>query len=262
MAFGRKKNKDEEPEVEAAAPEAVAEEPAPIAATTGPYDLADLPEDDETPRLDLGGMRIPVPQGTEIRVDVSPEGQIVSAVAVNGQSQMQVNAFAAPRREGIWDDVRAEILKSLRNEGGQPEEVDGPFGRELRAQIPVGNGQTTPSRFIGVDGPRWFLRGLMTGPAAVDPAQAAVLESVFRGVVVVRGNDAMAPRDIIPLRLPKEAEEAGAAAQAAAQRAAQEQAAAGQAGQAGQGDGSGEQGRFQGGDFNPFERGPEITETR
>ena len=255
MAFGRKKSKDEEPEVEATPAEAV-EELAPMAATTGPYDLEDLPEGDETPRLDLGGMRIPVPQGTEIRVDVSPEGQVVSAVAVDGQSQLQMNAFAAPRREGIWDDVRADILRSLRGEGGQADEADGPFGRELRAQIPVGNGQTTPSRFMGVDGPRWFLRGLMTGPAAVDPANAAVLESVFRGVVVVRGNDAMAPRDIIPLRLPKEAEEAGAAAQAAAAQAAQQEAEQG----AQQG---GDEDRFKGGDdFNPFERGPEITETR
>jgi hypothetical protein len=62
-----------------------------------------------------------------------------------------------------------------------------------------------PARFIGVDGPRWFLRGLMTGVAATDPQQARTLEDVFRGVVVVRGGEAMAPRDLLPLRLPREA---------------------------------------------------------
>jgi hypothetical protein len=248
VAFGRKKSKDEEPEVEAAAVEeqkTAAPEPAPLAATTGPYDEADV--SDELPRLDLGGIRVPVPQDTEIRVDVNPEGHVVSAVAVNGRSQLQINAFAAPRREGIWDDVRTEIMQALRQEqGGDAEEVDGPFGRELKARIPAGQpGQTTPARFLGADGPRWFLRGLITGPAATDQAQAKPLEDVFRGTVVIRGTDAMAPRDAIALRLPREAAEA-AAHQAAEQRAEQE-----------------EQGKYGGQtDFDPFERGPEITETR
>lgn len=242
MAFGRKKSKGEEPEDEAVVAETAPEpEPEPIAKTTGPYDEADVP--DELPRLDLGGIKVPVPNGTEIRVDVSPEGHVVSAVAVNGNSQMQMNAFAAPRREGIWDDVRTEILQSLRNEqGGEAEEVDGPFGRELKARIPAGApGQTTTARFIGADGPRWFLRGLITGPASTDPSQAKPLEDVFRGTVVIRGNEAMAPRDAITLRLPREA------AEAAAHAAAEQQ---------------GEQTRFgsEGDDFNPFERGPEITE--
>ncbi len=246
MAFGRKKKNDEPEAAEetAAATEEKAPEPEPVAKTTGPYDSADV--DDELPRLDLGGIQVPVPQGTEIRVDVSPEGQVMSAVAVNGQSQLQINAFAAPRREGIWDDVRTEILQSLRQEqGGQAEEVAGTFGKELHARIPAGQpGQTTPARFIGVDGPRWFLRGLLTGPAAVDAAQAKALEDVFRGVVVVRGNEAMAPRDTIPLKLPREAQEQAAAQMAAAQEGQQQP------------------GKFDSGDFNPFERGPEITETR
>ena len=242
MAFGRKKNKGDDPEVEVTVEETTPE-PEPIAATTGPYDEADA---DDRQRLDLGGVRVPVPEGVELRVDVSPEGQVTSAVAVHGQSQMQLNAFAAPRREGIWDEVRTEILQSLRNEGGQADEADGPFGRELRAHIPAGPGQAVPARFIGADGPRWFLRGLITGPAALEASQATLLEEVFRGAVVVRGNEAMAPRDVIPLRLPKEAQEAAAAA------AAEQEAQQGDA-----------QGRFEGGDdFNPFERGPEITETR
>lgn len=241
MAFGRKK-KDEEPVDEPVVAEKLP--PAPVVETTGPYDLADVPDPD-APRLDLGGLRVPVPDQAEIRVDVSPEGQVIAAVAVHGNSHMQINAFAAPRREGIWDDVRTEIAQSLKNErGGSAEEADGPFGRELRARIPTGTpGQLMPARFLGVDGPRWFVRALMTGPAATDPAQAGVLEDVFRRTVVVRGNDAMAPREGLPLKLPREAAEQAAAAQAEAMAA--------------------EEGRpYTGEDFNPFERGPEITETR
>jgi hypothetical protein len=244
VAFGRKKSKDEEPEVEEVVEEAPPE-PEPIAVTTGPYDAGDLQDDDPTPRLDLGGLRVPAPEGVEIRVDVNPEGHVMSAVAVHGGSQLQVNAFAAPRREGIWSEVRAEIAQSLRNEpNGVADEAQGPFGTELRAKIPSGQpGQQVPARFVGVDGPRWFLRGLLTGPAATDPAQAGVLEGVFRGTVVVRGNEAMAPRDALPLKLPREA------AEAAAHQAAQAKADA-------------EGTPYTGDDFNPFERGPEITETR
>jgi hypothetical protein len=97
-------------------------------------------------------------------------------------------------------------------------------------------------RFVGVDGPRWFLRGVFTGPAATDAAQAATLEEVLRGVVVVRGEEAMAPRDALPLRLPREAVHA-------AEQAAEEAAAA-------------EQGGGKGELPDPFRLGPEITETR
>jgi Protein of unknown function (DUF3710) len=243
VAFGRKKSKDDEPVAEVVEDEP-APAPEPVAKTTGPYDADDLPDGDETARLDLGGLRVAVPADTEIRVDVNEQGQVMSAVAVHRGSQIQLNAFAAPRREGIWADVRAEIAESLRGEpGGAADEVDGPFGKELRARIPTGQpGQFMPARFVGADGPRWFVRGLITGPAATDPAQASTMEAVFRGTVVIRGNEAMAPRDALPLHLPKEAAEA-AAREAAAARGE-------------------DPGKYSSGDMNPFERGPEITETR
>lgn len=176
--------------------------------SSGPWDVDDLPDDDEVQRLDLGALRVPVPDGCEVRVDVQDD-QVVAATVVDGRSALQIHGFAAPRREGIWDDVRTEIAESLRSSGGSADEVDGPFGRELRARIPSaepGHGQALqPARFLGVDGSRWFLRGLMTGAAATDPQQARMLEDVFRDVVVVRGGEAMAPRDLLPLRLPREA---------------------------------------------------------
>ena len=93
-------------------------------------------------------------------------------------------------------------------------------------------------RFVGVDGPRWFVRGLFSGPAADGGDQAELLEAVFRDVVVVRGEHPVPPREILELQVPPEA-----------QQAFEEQAAAE------------EENRFRGG-LNPFERGPEFTETR
>lgn len=171
---------------------------------SGPYDVDDV--DDERERLDLGALRVPVPDGCEVRVDVQND-QVVAATIVDGRSALQIHAFAAPRSSGIWDEVRQEIAESLTTSGGSAEETDGPFGRELRARIPVPDspGGQQPARFLGVDGPRWFLRGLFTGAASTDPQQAKTLEEAFRHVVVVRGGDAMAPRELLPLKLPREA---------------------------------------------------------
>jgi hypothetical protein len=194
----------------------------------GPWDSSQTPEDG-IDRLDLGGMLVPVVEGMELRVDVSPEGQVIAATVVSGASAMQVNAFAAPRTAGIWEEICEEILESLVENGGSGEMLDGPFGLELQAQVPAEGATLAPARFLGADGPRWFVRALMSGPAATDPEQAAAFERVFRSVVVVRGKDAMAPRDPLPLRLPTDVLVTGDAADV-------EDA------------------------LVPFERGPEITE--
>lgn len=171
---------------------------------TGPWDSHDLPHDDEVPRVDLGGIMVPVPEGLEVRVEVQDD-VAVAATLIDGNSQLQVHAFAAPKSSGLWAEVRREIAESLKGAGGAADDADGPFGTELRARIPVENGAAQSARFVGVDGPRWFLRGLLTGPASTDPAQAKRLEDAFRQVVVQRGGDAMAPRDMLPLHLPREA---------------------------------------------------------
>ncbi len=237
MAFGRKKRDRDELETPG-----VETRPEPVRVVTiGPWDPADGPGDDLT-RIDLGGMQVLVPGGVEVRVEVSPEGQVIAATAVDKGSSLQLNAFAAPRADGIWADVRAEIIEALRGQGGSAEEVDGPLGPELRARIPGSQpGQTAPARFLGTDGPRWFLRGMITGPASTDIAQAGRLLEVYRGTVVVRGHEAMAPRDPLPLRLPRD--HADAVAEAGMEPGSEADAA-------------------ESPDLNPFQRGPEITESR
>jgi hypothetical protein len=61
---------------------------------------------------------------------------------------------------------------------------------------------------------------MISGPAAGDPEVAAALESAFRGIVVVRGNEPMPVREQLPLTLPPQA-----AAQLARQQAAGQQSA-------------------------------------
>jgi len=94
--------------------------------------------------------------------------------------------------------------------GGTATETDGPFGTELVLVVPVedpeGQVFSQTSRVIGVDGPRWLLRGTVLGRAAVEPDAAEPMEATLRNVVVVRGNEPMAVRESLPLQLPPGAE--------------------------------------------------------
>jgi hypothetical protein len=187
----------------------------------GPWDAADAPDDGLT-RVDLGGLRVPATEGVELRVEADPAGTVAGVLLAHGASTLALGAFAAPRTQGIWDDVRTELLESVRAEGGDGSEREGPFGPELAATVVAPEGRQAV-RFVGVDGPCWFLRGVFTGPAATDPTQAATLERAMRQVVVSRGGEALPVRDPLPLALPAEvleqaAEEAGRSAPAVPER--------------------------------------------
>jgi hypothetical protein len=175
--------------------------------TVGPYDEQDAPDDDVA-RVDLGALRIPVVAGYDIRVDLNEAQQVISATLAAPEGTMQLGVFAAPRSEGIWDEVRSEIAQSLNAQRkGSAAEAEGPFGTELRGTLPAENGRgTVPVRFIGVDGPRWFLRALLAGPVAAEPAKAARFEQAFRQCIVVRGSDPLPVREPVPLRLPSDVE--------------------------------------------------------
>ncbi|MFD0665141.1 DUF3710 domain-containing protein [Thermocatellispora tengchongensis] len=198
---------------------------------SGPWD-ADEPHPDRD-RVDLGGLRLPVIEGFEIQVNVAGD-QIVGAVVLGGDSALQVHAFAAPKSSGIWDEVRAELAEGVRAVNGTVSEREGPFGVELAGEVPVEGQGRQPVRYLGVDGPRWFLRAVISGKAAADPAAGEALEGLIRDIVVVRGDEPMAPKEPIRLQLPAEAR------QAVEQHAARQKTP----------------------DLNPFQRGPEITETR
>ncbi|HUX71391.1 MAG TPA: DUF3710 domain-containing protein [Cellulomonadaceae bacterium] len=171
----------------------------------GPWDVTEV--DGLGTRVDLGSIWLPGVVGMELRMEIDKATEVVSAAAVNLEgSALQVQAFAAPRTEGIWDEIREEIAESIVKQGGSADDLPGPFGRELLARLPVrteeGRTGHRPARFIGADGPRWFLRGVVTGRAAVDPEAARALEGVFADIVVDRGQEARAPRDLLALRLP------------------------------------------------------------
>jgi hypothetical protein len=182
----------------------IRDEPEP---TSGPYDERDAP-DDELPRIDLGALRVPVNDAYDVRLELNEAQQVIAATLANADGTMQIGVFAAPRNEGIWDEVRAEIAESLNAaRRGAAQDADGPFGTELRAQLPGEGGRgTVPARFVGVDGPRWFLRALLAGPVATEPVKAKPFEEALRRCVVVRGSEPLPVREPVPLQLPGDIE--------------------------------------------------------
>jgi Protein of unknown function (DUF3710) len=186
----------------------------------GPYDIEDAPAYE---RVDLGSLQIPTVEGVEVRVQANAEGVIQQVVLGYQDSVLQLGVFAAPRSEGIWDEVRPEIRKQLFTDGVAVEEATGDYGPELRARVRQAEGMLH-IRFIGVDGPRWMVRAVYQGRAAEDTSAAGPLAACLAGLVVNRGKDAMPVREALPLRLPKEIADQ-ARAQAAAQQAAAETAA-------------------------------------
>ena len=225
MPFGRRRERIDRTLRERGVPPEPQHREREAVATTGPWDVADAP-DDGLPRIDLGALRLPAAPGMELRVDVNAQQQVIGASLRSGDSLLSVAAFAAPRAGGIWDDIRTDLAASAAGQGGSLREADGPFGPELTGWVmavpPPQPGQDTPpapvrrpTRFLGVEGPRWFLRGMISGSAATDPEAAAPLEEAFRRIVVVRGSEPMPVREQLPMTLPPQAAE-----QVARQRAA------------------------------------------
>ena len=175
-------------------------------ATAGPFDESEA--NPVRPYVDLGGVKVLPREGLHLRLEVEEGTKRVVAIGLDyANSTLQVQPFAAPRTSGLWHEIRAQIADQIARQGGTTTVREGAFGPELLAQIPVAaaEGQTGHmrlARFIGVDGPRWFLRGVIAGEAAVDPTAASQVEDLFRSIVVVRGSTPMPPRDLIPLRMP------------------------------------------------------------
>jgi hypothetical protein len=169
---------------------------------TGPWDAAEVPGD-EIERLDLGALLVPTLEGTELRLEADEAGQVNTVLLVSVDSTLQLGVFAAPKSEGIWDEVRKEIREGILADGGKATESVGARGPELRAQLRNGDA-LEHVRFVGVDGPRWFVRGVFTGQAGKSEEAEGVLTEAMAQLVVHRGGQALPVRDPLPLTLPQQ----------------------------------------------------------
>lgn len=191
----------------------------------GPFDITEIESDDDdddledeedvasdgAARIDLGSLVLTGFEGMELRLQMAEQTQqLVSAMMINGDSALELAAYAAPRSGGLWSELRDEMMEQATESGGSASMAEGPFGVELRRLLqvttPDGEQGYQPSRMWVVEGPRWLLRGIVYGQAALEEGVGPPVEALlnaFRSVVVRRGQEAKAPGDLLPLSLPE-----------------------------------------------------------
>jgi hypothetical protein len=158
------------------------------------------------PHLNFGSLRITPSSSLSIRADLDENTKRIVAVTleVSGQ-RLQLQAFAAPKKEGLWLDALAAMEASISKQGGKVERISGVLGPELKAEVilPAGGGRRAV-RYVGVDGPRWMLRGAMLGDRIFNDLNYQQLIQLFRAVVVDRGDSPLPPNELLPLSIPQE----------------------------------------------------------
>ncbi|MGE3284598.1 MAG: DUF3710 domain-containing protein, partial [Pseudonocardia sp.] len=172
-----------------------------VRALSGPLDDEDLDPErpDGVDRTDFGSLRLPVPP--EGVVDVEPSaGRTIQAVQITlPLGMLSVSALAAPTTDRLWPELAKEINTSLREAGARVRSVQGRWGRELRART-----GDAVSVFVGVDGPRWMVYGVATGPAQNARMLDRELRRLLTATVVVRGPSPYPVRTVLPLELPEQ----------------------------------------------------------
>lgn len=192
--------------VSEAEPDQPADAPTPaVKRGPGPRDVKEV--ESTKGYLDFGALLIPAAKGQKIRMDIDQKSKrVVSLTITIAEASIQLQAFSAPKSGGIWTDVREQIQDSVTKQKGRTRILEGRFGKELHARVPTvlkdGRQGWRAARFIGFEGNRWFLRGVVGGRGAVSPKAAAGVEELFSRIIVVRGDDPLPPRELLRLKPP------------------------------------------------------------
>ena len=175
----------------------------------GPWDVSEL---DDRPshtaaRLDLGGVRIRPVAGMKVQMQVDKNsGQATSVMLVSDQGALQLMVIAAPKSKPLWPQTMRALRSDADRRGGSAQDGKGPWGPVLRMALPAttsdGKQGVQPSVVLGIDGPRWLLRATLIGRAAVDQEQMNRMMAIVQDTVVVRGDQPMAPGEVIALTPP------------------------------------------------------------
>lgn len=210
MLFGRNRNVQAETVV---LPEHLREDDDDAVADTrpeGPFDLSEVEiRDFSKGYMDLGAVKVPMRKNVSYRLEQEQSKQKVFAVsAVHENSTLQIQAFAAPRSGGQWDEIRQDMFEQNKNAAGSKVTLeDGQFGKELLiripAELPDGRKGERVARFVGIDGPRWMIRAMFMGKAALNSDEADVLYDILKNTVVDRGDRPMPARQMLELTPPE-----------------------------------------------------------
>ena len=169
--------------------------------SAGPFDITELVQ--VRPSIDFGAIQLPLRDDVVYKLEVEEAtSKIVALTVEHNGSALQLQAFSAPASDGVWHEIRSSLEQSILAQNGRTEQVVGPLGPELNAQIPNVDGGFRLAKFIGVDGPKWFLRGVISGLALGDVLSMSHVIDIFRSVAVVRGGQPMPPKELLELVAP------------------------------------------------------------
>jgi hypothetical protein len=169
--------------------------------SAGPFDITELVQ--VRPSIDFGAIQLPLRDDVVYKLEVEEAtSKIVALTVEHNGSALQLQAFSAPSSDGVWHEIRSSLEQSILAQNGRTERVVGPLGPELNAQIPNVDGGFRLAKFIGVDGPKWFLRGVISGLALGDVLSMSHVIDIFRSVAVVRGSQPMPPKELLELVAP------------------------------------------------------------
>jgi hypothetical protein len=157
--------------------------------------------------IDFGCLLIPPHPDLEIQVDIDTSSDLVTAISlVFPHSVASIQVFASATNEDAWPSVRDAIVDGLTRQHVDSTVELGMFGTEIHCVMPTQNEDGTnivqPIRFVGIDGPRWFLRAAIGGDAAVLKDAISGMDDFLATLVVVRGVHAMAPGEPLVFSLP------------------------------------------------------------
>ena len=178
--------------------------------TQGPLDLSDGV--DTSSMLDLGAVFLPNIPGLEVHLDLDPRLGVGKSVSLHlNMTIAEVQVFAAAADEDPWAAMRDAIASGLREQKVDCSIEMGRFGTEIYAVMPTvdldGNAHVQPVRFVGVRGPRWLIRAVISGDGALPNANPdAIADSgineVISKLVINRGEDPLPPGERLALRSP------------------------------------------------------------
>jgi hypothetical protein len=166
-------------------------------AVRGPYDSDDAhtPEQDGT--LDFGPLRIQLPDEARLQAE-NTAGTVTRTVhLLVPTGHVDLSVLAAPRSSALWPEIADEVATVQGSSGAQVRSEPGEWGPEVLAA----SGDEL-SWFIGVDGPRWMLYGVATGPAEGSAELGATLRAIIRGSVVRRGAEPLPVKTPLALTPP------------------------------------------------------------
>ncbi len=131
-----------------------------------------------------GGLQVPVHDGSS-SLDVDQEsGQVSAVTVVAGAWRVQVMVFAARARRASGTRSAPRSRPVISSSGRRRGRRHRHLGEGLRPGCPAIRPPAAAAaavRFTGVDGPRWFLRAMFTGPAAATrrpPPARGIMRSV------------------------------------------------------------------------------------